>query len=349
MRRNIMWLLCVGFVLFFIGSIAWGEEIKQPKGDKITYVFKMGTIAPEQLGWASLIKDIVNPGIEKATNSRVLLDWYYGGKMGDDPDILAKMRNGQLQGGGFSGHGMVILCPEMTLFALPFLFNNYDEVEYVYSKMRPRINEWFEKRGYHLVILAEQGFDQIYSTKREIRTVRDIKKSHFQTWYGPMEEKTLKALGASPVPIRPTEVSAAVRTGICDALISPAIWAVGTQLYTVMKYLNPVTIRYSPAGGVVSLQAWNQLPKEDQIAIDDYVKSMEKDFRQKIRAINEKGIAAMYQHGIKEVKMTPEEKDVLKSRVLAVWDEFAKKEYYSRADLDYVKNLLAEYRNKKVK
>lgn len=346
MRRNKILLLCVGIVVFF-SSMAWGENIKQTKDNKTIYVCKMGTIAPEHLGWASLIKDMVNPGIDKATNGRVVLDWYYGGKMGDDTDILAKMRNGQLQGGGFSGHGMVITCPEMTLFALPFMFNNYDEVEYVYSKMRPRINKWFEKRGYHLVILAEQGFDQIYSTKHEIRTLDDIKKSRFQTWYGPMEEKTLKALGTSPVPIRPTEISAAVRTGICDAIISPAIWAVGTQLYTVMKYLNPVTIRYSAAGGVVSLKAWNQLPKEDQIAIDNYVKSMEKEFRQKIRVINEKGIAAMYQNGMKEVKMTPAEIDALKEKVIPVWDKFAKKGFYTKDDLNNVKNLLAEFRSKK--
>ncbi|MFZ3057369.1 MAG: TRAP transporter substrate-binding protein DctP [Smithella sp.] len=349
MKRNVIWLMCIGIAVIFIGSssMAWGENIEQTQGDKTTYVFKMATIAPEQLGWAALIRDIVNPGIDKATNGRVVLDWYYGGRMGDDTDILAKMINGQLQGGGFSGHGMVILCPEMTLFALPFLFDNYDEVEYVYSKMRPRINEWFEKRGYHLVILAEQGFDQIYSTKREIRTFDDIKKSRFQTWYGPMEEKTLKALGASPVPVRPIEVSAAVRTGICDALISPAIWAVGSQFYTVMKYINPVHIRYSPAGGVVSLKAWNKLPKEDQLAIDNYVKSTEKEFRQKIRAINAKGIAAMYQHGMKEVKMTPAEIDAFKKKLLPVWDEFAAKGYYSKDDLDYVKNLLAELRSKK--
>ncbi|KQC06144.1 MAG: hypothetical protein APR62_08340 [Smithella sp. SDB] len=351
MRRNILSLLCVGIVLFFVGfsSMAWGENIKQTKGDKTVYVFKMATIAPEHLGWAALIKDIINPGIDEATNGKVYLDWYYGGKMGNDEDILARMRNEQLQGGGFSGHGMVILCPEMTLFALPFLFDNYDEVEYVYSIMRPRINEWFEKRGYHLVVLAEQGFDQIYSAKREIRTVSDIKKSRFQTWYGPMEEKTLKALGASPIPVRPIDISAAVREGMCDAMISPAIWVVGTQLYNVMHYLNPLPIRYSPAGGVVSLKAWNKLPKEDQISIDNYLKSIEKEFRQKIRAINEKAIAAMYQHGMKEVKMTPDEINVLRTRVLAVWDEFAEKGYYSRADLYYIKNLLEEFRSKKVK
>jgi len=88
---------------------------------------------------------MINAEIVKLTNGEVIFDWYYGGTMGDDLDIIAKMRNGQLQGGGFSGWGMAMACPNMAIMELPLLFNNYNEVEYVYSKIRPRLNKWFEK------------------------------------------------------------------------------------------------------------------------------------------------------------------------------------------------------------
>jgi TRAP-type C4-dicarboxylate transport system substrate-binding protein len=343
----------MGLVVFFMGAlsqVAWGaDNVKLTKDGKTVYVYKMATLAPEGVGWAALIKDMITPGILKATNGQVKLDWYWGGTMGDDQDILAKMRNGQLQGGGFSGQGMVMACPEMALMELPFLFESYDEVEYIYSKLRPRINQWFEKRGYHLIVLAEQDFDQIYSTKREMKTPEDFKNSRALTWYGPLEERTLKALSASPLPIRVPEVAASIRTGVCDAFISPALWAVGTQMYTVMKYVNPVHIRYSPAGGVIALPTWNKVPKELQTAIDNYAISVEKEFRQKVRASNEKCLKAMYKYGMKEVTMTPAEIDVLKKRLMPVWDEFAAKGYYSKADLADVKSLLAEYRSKKKK
>jgi len=362
--KKLVGLLCVGFVLFFAGSASADgiqakekyanlpgvQHLKQikPNGDFV-YVVKLGTLAPEGVGWAALIKTVVNPGILKVTNGLIYLNWYYGGTMGDDQDILAKLRNGQLQGGGFSGQGMVMACPEIALLELPFLFESYDEVEYIYSKLRPRISQWFEKRGYHLVLLAEQDFDQIYSTKHEIKTPDDFKKSRFLTWYGPLEERTLKALSASPLPIRVPEVAASIRTGVCDAFISPGIWAVGTQMYTVMKYLNPMHIRYSPAGGIITMKTWNLLPKEVQIAIDDYVLSIEKDFRQKVRESNEKCLKAMYKYGMKEAKMTPAEIDVLKKRTMPIWDEFAEKGFYSKAELNEVKGLLAEYRAKKGK
>ncbi len=362
--KKLVWFLCLWFVMFFVGSASADgiqakekyanlpgvQHLKQvkPNGDFV-YVVKLGTLAPEGVGWAALIKTVVNPGILKVTNGLIYLNWYYGGTMGDDQDILAKLRNGQLQGGGFSGQGMVMACPEIALLELPFLFESYDEVEYIYSKLRPRISQWFEKRGYHLVLLAEQDFDQIYSTKHEIKTPDDFKKSRFLTWYGPLEERTLKALSASPLPIRVPEVAASIRTGVCDAFISPGIWAVGTQMYTVMKYLNPMHIRYSPAGGILTMKTWNLLPKEVQIAIDDYVISIEKDFRQKVRESNEKCLKAMYKYGMKEAKMTPAEIDVLKKRTMPIWDEFAEKGFYSKAELNEVKGLLAEYRAKKGK
>ena len=362
--KKLVWFLCMWFVVFLVGSASADgiqakekyanlpgvQHLKQvkPNGD-FMYVVKLGTLAPEGVGWAALIKTVVNPGILKVTNGLIYLNWYYGGTMGDDQDILAKLRNGQLQGGGFSGQGMVMACPEIALLELPFLFENYDEVEYVYSKLRPRIGQWFEKHGYHLALLAEQDFDQIYSTKIPIKTPADFKNSRFLTWYGPLEESTLKALGSSPLPIRVPEVAASVRTGVCDAFVSPGIWAVGTQMYTVMKYLNPVKIRYSPSGGIVTLKTWNVLPKELQEAIDNYVMSIEKEFRQKVRASNEKCLKAMYKYGMKEVKMTPTELAELKKRAMPIWDEFAAKGYYTKAELEEVKRLLAEFRSKKGK
>lgn len=354
--KKVMMFLCAGFVVFFLGSVSFFfqkdargadlDNFKHTINGKTVYVLKLATLAPEGVGWAALIKKIVNPGAKKVTNGQVELDWYYGGAMGDDQDILAKMRNGQLQGGAFSGQGMVMACPEMTLIELPFLFENYDEVEYIYSKLRPRLSKWFEKRGYHLILLAEQDFDQIYSTKREIRTPDDFKNSRFLTWYGPLEERTLKSMGASPLPIRIPEVASSIRTGVCDTFIAPALWAVGTQMYTVMKYINPTRIRYSPAAGIVTIPTWNLLPKDIQIALDNFTMEIEKDFRQKVRASNTKSVDAMIKYGMKEVKMTPADIDVWKKRLIPLWDEFAEKGYYTKAELAEVKGYLAEFRAK---
>ena len=320
----------------------------KPNGD-FMYVLKLASLAPKGVGWAALIEQQINPRVFKLTGGMVYLDWYYGGTMGDDQDIVAKMRNNQLQGGGFSGQGMLLACPEMALMELPFMFESYDEVDYIYSKLRQRMNQWYEKHGYHILAVVEQDFDQVYSTKFPIKTPDDFRNSRILTWYGLLEEKVLKAAGASPLPIRVPEVAASIRTGVCDAFISPALWAVGTQMYAVMKYVNPMHIRYSPAGGVIMMQTWKLIPEEIQFIIDYYITTIEEDFRRQVREANEKCLKAMYKYGMKEVKMTPAEIDLLKKRLMPVWDEFAAKGYYTKAELAEVKALLAEYRAKNKK
>ncbi|MBN1470858.1 MAG: hypothetical protein JW925_03690, partial [Syntrophaceae bacterium] len=63
----------------------------------------------------------------------------------------------------------------------------------------------------------------------------------------------------------------------------------------------------------------------------------------------DKCLKAMYKYGMKEVKMTPAEIAELKKRAMPIWDEFAQKGYYSKAELEEVKRLLAEFRSKKSK
>ena len=74
-----------------------------------------------------------------------------------DQYILAKLRNKQLQGGAFSGAGLVMACPEMALPGLPFMFENDDEVGYVLSKIRPRISQWFEKKRISSFCFGRKG------------------------------------------------------------------------------------------------------------------------------------------------------------------------------------------------
>jgi len=208
------------------------------------------------------------------------------------------------------------------------------------------MSQWYEKRGYHLFLLAEEEFDRIYSKKHEIRKPDDYKDTKILTWYGPLEERTLKAMGASPFPIRVPDIATSYYTGVCDASVSPAIWIVGTQMYTVVKYINMTPIRYSPATGLISLAVWNQLPKEHQVAIDNYMASIEKGFRKQIRDDNEECLRAMFKYGLKETKLTSGELDAFKKRVLPIWDEFAEKGYYTKDELAEFKNIVAEYRAK---
>ena len=317
--------LCIGLLIHpYAGA----------KNCKAKYCFKLASLAPKSIGWAKHIREIIHPALNKATNGNVELNWFWGGLMGNDKDYIQKMKIGQLHGAAFSGQGVVLLCPEMAVLELPFMFNDYKEVDYIRKKMISTFDRYVEKRGYKLIVWADQDFDQIYSVKFKMDRLEDFKKARFLTWYGPMEHKLLTTLGSSPVPVNVTEVSPSILQGVGDALIAPAIWVIGSQLYGKFKYVNPLQIRYSPTAVFVTMEAWNSIPQSYRNSIMAMRNKEAYEFRKRTREDSKKSFDAMVKYGIKVSEMTPEELNRIREESIKIWSDMAGK--------DFPKELLEE-------
>ena len=336
----------VAFVLFLLLFQLGGISKAGLKDAK--YIWKMATHAPEAIGYAVYIKKHMHPAVEKATNGEVAFDWYWGGIMGDNEDWIAKIQIDQLQGGGFDGHGTVLVAPDTAVFELPFLFNGVDEVTYVKEKMDERIVNIFEKKGYKVLLFQDQGnegFDEIYSTKKPIQTPDDLVKSRVLSWCGHVEAETLKAFNASPIPVNVPEVVTSLRSGVCDVALAPAMWWVGSQLYTITKYITQWKLRYQPATIAVSTKAWDKIPQEYQKRIDEMLPDIAIGLNEYAWDTSKKCVKAMVKYGVKEVELTPDEIAVFKNKSRPVWDKLAGKDY-SRELLDEVLGYIEEYRSK---
>ncbi len=290
-------------------------------GEAAKYTWKTATLAPDGIGWAKHMKDIIFPEMEKSTNGDLQVKVYWGGVMGDEEDYLAKMRIGQLQGAGLSAQGTVMACPDLAVMELPFLFNNYSEVDYLRIKMDRTFINIMDNKSLFLVGWIDQDFDQIYSTNKPVASLADFKGARFITWYGPMEEVMLKSLGADIIPVNVPELAATVRQGMADCNIGPAVWVVGAQLYSKLKYVNPVKIRYSPGTIILTQEAWDQLPEE--YGQEFYQKRLQLGWKycNLVRQDNEKFLKAMIAYGVEEVQMTPADLEAMKSKTREIYSQ----------------------------
>ncbi|MFC1733033.1 TRAP transporter substrate-binding protein DctP, partial [candidate division KSB1 bacterium] len=177
----------------------------------------------------------------------------YAGNQGDEGDILSKMRRGRIHAAGFTGRGLGEILPEMRVMEIPFLFKNYDEVDYVIDKLYDRFARTIENNGFVLLGWAEAGFVHFFSTKR-IESYSDLKGVRMWTWQGdPLAEAMFKALGVVPNPLPLTDVATSLQTGLIDAVYVPPYHAIALQWAQKAKYVNnlPVT---NAAGAVVMLK-----------------------------------------------------------------------------------------------
>ncbi len=308
---------------------------------KATY--KMATLAPNGISWAKQIDLIVLPVVDEVTNGNLTFKVYWGGVMGDDEDYIKKMRIGQLEGAGMSGQGSIIAIPEMSVMELPFLFENWAEVDYVKAKMAPVFDDIAEQHDYMVLAYIDQDFDLFFSSKYDMSRLDHFSRAKVVSWVGELEGEVLKSLGSTPIPVNMPEAPSAIRQGMGNMIIAPPAWSVGTQLYTVFKYISPLKIRYSPGLVLMTWKAFSDMPKVYRDRYYSVRSDVISRFCTAVREENDKCLEAQLKYGLQLVDMPPEEEKVLRQRTRAIWDDQADDQYPAEL-LEMILGYLEEFR-----
>jgi len=329
-------------MLFIFPIIVFAEE-KQPE-----LVIKLGTLAPEGSVWMERLREITEE-IGTRSNGRVKTVFYPGGVMGDEPDMIKKMRYGQLQMGGFTIHGTITIAPEMAVMSLPFLFEDFDELDYIRKKMFPEFREIFKKKGFMLLSWVDQGGFINYYSKSEIHSPEDMKKLKVWAWSGePVNIATARAMGITPITTPVPEVLPSLQTGLIDTFPTTPLACLALQWYTQIKYIILMNLRYEPGVVVETLDAWNKTPPDIQQITLEVADKFEPKAIASIRLSSNKALESMVNQGIKLVTLSKEEKEVFKNATRKVYDELAGK-LYPKELLDRILKELEDYRAQKGK
>lgn len=311
-------------------------------------VYKLGTLAPEGSVWMERLREIMGE-IETETGGRVKVLFYPGGVMGDEPDMVKKMRYGQLHLGGFTIHGTITIAPEMAVMSLPFLFDDFDELDYIRKKMFPEFREIFRKKGFMLLSWVDQGGFINYYSKSEIHKPEDMKRLKVWAWSGePVNIATAKALGITPITTPVPEVLPSLQTGLIDTFPTTPLACVALQWYTQIKYIILMNIRYEPGVVVQTLDTWNKSPEDIQQITLRAANRFEPKAIASIRLASNKSIESMMKQGIQLITLTEEEKELFKNMTRRVYDELAGK-LYSKELLESILKEIDNYRAQKGK
>ena len=128
--------------------------------DKV--VLKIGTLAPEGSTWVKTFRDI-NQEVEQKTGKEVSIRIFPGGVLGDEEDMLRKIKVGQIQGGFFTGGGLGLIFKDIKILAIPFLLENYQEVDALMNKMGGFFEKGILDNGFKVMGWGESGFIYLFS------------------------------------------------------------------------------------------------------------------------------------------------------------------------------------------
>lgn len=310
------------------------------------YFIKLAAIAPEGTQWSDVGKEF-SEMVYKNSDGRVRVVFYLGGIMGDEPDVIRKIKLGQLQGGIFTAVGLEKIVPEIRVLTLPNLFRSYDEVDFVLEKLTPKFKELFDKRGFVLFGWVEVGFAYFFSTKY-IMTMEDLRKTKIWTWSGyPLIEAVAKIMEyGTTVPLGFPDVLMGLKTGLIETFFSPLYAAVATQWYQYAKYINIAPVAYTPGGALLYKKTFTSMPKDFQKVYVETANQTIARCSDIIRKEHLNALEGMKKRGIQVLDPPPEVRLENEKKALEIYSKLGE-QFYPKWLFDEVMNLLNEYRSKK--
>jgi TRAP-type C4-dicarboxylate transport system substrate-binding protein len=283
--------------------------------------------------------------LRQVSGNKLSLKIYPGAVAGDEIEVLRKMKMGQIHAAGLTGVGFGEILPEVRVLDLPFLFNSYEEVDYVTAKMFPYFAQKFREKGIVLLSWAEVGFVNFYS-KSPIKDPADLKPLKVWTWTGdPIAEATLRALDVSPVPLPVTDVLTSLQTGMVDTVYANSLGCVGLQWYTKVKTMTEAPLTHALGAVLIQASEYDKLDKTLQdILCKETSEAMAKSALT-TRKENEEAIAQMKAAGVSVVPVSPE--SLAKFKVAGEKATASLKgKVFSEELLNQVNGLIQEYRAK---
>ncbi|MCU0663548.1 MAG: TRAP transporter substrate-binding protein DctP [Myxococcota bacterium] len=287
---------------------------------------KIATLAPEGTSWMKVMNDMAKE-IAQKTSGEVKLKFYSGGVMGDEGDVIRKMKFGQVHGGGFTGRGLGEINPEERVLELPRLFEKSSEVDCVLSKVTGKLSSGFEAKDTVLLGWAETGFVYVF-TNKPIRTADDMKGVKMWMWEGdPLAEALFKANGLVPVPLDLPNVLTSMQTGLIDAVYSSPYAMVAMQWHTRVKFMNSAKLTWASGALLVSKKEFSKLSETEQATVKEIAARYLRKLTEQTRKENDDAMAVLKKAGIQIIDMAPAEVTKVENASKKVYDQLVGKLY----------------------
>ena len=277
------------------------------------YLFKIATLAPAGSVWVEQFKKF-SAQILKETGGEVGFRIYPGGVMGDDQAMLRKMRVGQLHGGGFTMTGVSLQIPDFRVMGIPFLFESYDEVDYVRKGLMPEFIKQFREKGLEFIAMTEVGFIYAMSTKPVNNYAMFKATKNWSPTGDPISEVLMKSLGITPISLTIPDVLSSLQSGLIETVYNSYYGSIIMQWFTKAHYIVDFPYGYAYGVFAVSSKKFNKLPQSHKDAIHRAGDKYFPILLEETRRSNEESKVVLQQRGNEFLTLDDETISILKEK-----------------------------------
>ncbi len=262
------------------------------------HLLKFATLIPKGTGPMKVLEQWGRT-VEQRSGGRLKIRFYPGGIQGDEPQVLKKIRFGQLQGGTFTGYGIGRIYSPARILEFPFLFDSYAEIDAVRDRLMPEFEAGFRKKGYELLGWAELGFIHFFSRK-PIDSLEDLRRQRVWIWEGDrLSEVWFRVAHISPIPLSIADVYTSLSTGLIDTVYATPLAAAALQWASKAPYMTNVPMADGIGAVVVSERFFRRLPEDLQRLLRETGARVGRELTRISREDNEKILRVLEKNGLK--------------------------------------------------
>ena len=264
--------------------------------------------------------------------------------MGNDAQVLRKVRAGQLQGGAFTSGGLAERYSGMSLYGIPLLFRSQEEVDFVRSKIDPLMAAGLDKGGFVSFGFTEGGFANLLSNE-PIHSVEEMKRK--KVWVPDGDQMSflaMQTMGLSPVVLPVTDVLTGLQTGLIEITFASPVTALVLQWHTKVKYITALPLSYSMGIFAIEKNAFNALTPADQQVVREVMGRYLGKLDREARDDNRKAAEVLAKSGIQSVTVNNSDVEGWRRTVESLYPKLRERPDVDVPLLDKLLAALTEYR-----
>jgi len=310
-NKKLVIIMISVFLLFLCNSFGFAKM-------ELRFTHVLSPNHPVQFG-AEKFKEIV----EAKTNGEITITIFPSASLMEEPASIEALGIGTIDFAPVSGAPVTGFVKEFKACDLPFTFKTSEEAYRFYDGViGDELFKLVERIGVIGLAWWDNGFRNFTNNVRPLVKPEDFKGLKIRTMASPVHMASVRALGASPVPINFGELYTALQQGVADGQENPVDIILTSGFHEVQKYVTISKHFYDPAPFLMSAKTWGKLTSEQQNIIKEAAIESRDYMRQIIVDQEKEVIEELQKSGMEVTFLTAEEAEAFQLAVKDVGKEF---------------------------
>ncbi len=203
--------------------------------------------------------------VKEGTQGRIVIDVYDNAKLSNEEAVIKQVMYGSVDMSRVSISLLSEITRDYEVLQLPYL---YRDSEHMWKVLDGDIGKDFLRKMEPSGIIGLSWYDagarNFYTSKKEIKSLEDMKGLNIRVQNSPMMEDLVKALGANPIPMTYGDVYAGLEAGTIDGAENSWPSYESMNHYKVAKYYCLDGHARIPEIQIISKKTMDKLDATDQ-------------------------------------------------------------------------------------